>query len=653
MPVSAAKPKQAAFVAQVQVIKDAMIPAWLYEFKWQAWIVGVLAFVLYVNTSKNEYALDDTIVIVKNEYVYEGFAGIKDILTKDAFDSYYRQFNSSNQLSGGRYRPLSIVSFAVEQQFFGAIPADKMDSFQTHPNGINPGFSFNMNRPFEKKFIEGMHIRHFFNVLWFTLCCVLLLYFLRYVVFKSNPIMALIAAVLFAIHPIHTEVVANVKSRDEIMSLVFICLTFIYAFKYQEHKKTWMLVVGTVSYFLAFLSKEYAISMIILLPMAFFLFNRYSVWDSIKASLPFFGVMVVYIALRLNIVASMNKDSDSDILNNPYAKAQPNEILPTQISTTLNYIKLLFYPVHLSADYSYNTLPYKNFSSPKVWASLLVHGGLIVVLISFIRRLFKPVTAASAKAKEWIDIEGVRVLCFAISFYLLNLFLVCNIFFNIGGTMGERLIFHSSVGFCIAMAYLLYKGMEMIKPAMMGRVAMSGLMLLLIVLCGFKTITRNEDWKSDETLFNHDIVEAPNSILVNSNVASSLINKAETETDSLKKREDLHMGIMYYNKALELHNTFVSGYMNRFVAYLKLDEPDSAKSNLDLVRQYYPKYPKMEEIYYNLGVCFYMKKQIPQAIAQWQTSLKLNPNYIVAQQSINTAMQAMNAQQRGENVNVK
>ena len=655
MPVPA-KPKQAAAATMETpvVATDAMFPEWLSQFKIQAAIVGILAVVLYFNTSFNEYALDDTIVIVKNEYVYEGFAGIKDILTKDAFDSYYRQFNSSNQLSGGRYRPLSIVTFAIEQQFFGAIPPDRIDSARTNPNGINPGFSFDMKRPFEKKFLENMHTRHFFNVLWFTLCCVLLLYFFRSVVFRSSPVMALLAALIFTIHPIHTEVVANVKSRDEIMSLVFICLTFILAFKYQEHKKKWMLAAGMFSYFLAFLSKEYAISLIVLLPMSFFLFYRMSLWDSIKASLPYLGVMAVYIALRLSIVAQMNKDSDNDILNNPYAKvANDNEKLATQISTTLNYIKLLIYPKHLSADYSYNTLPYKDFSNPIVWLSLLVHGVLIGMLVSFAKRALTFSAKVTDTTKRLVDIEGARILCFGLAFYLLNLALVCNIFFNIGGTMGERLIFHSSVGFSIAVGYLLYKGMEKIKPAMTGRVALGGLMVLLIGLCGFKTIERNTNWKNDETLFNHDIVEAPNSILVNSNVASSLINKAEVEKDSLKKRDDLHMGLMYYNKALELHNTFVSGYMNRFVAYLKLNEPDSAKTNLDLVRLYYPKYPKMEEIYYNLGVCYYMKKEIPQAIGAWQISLKLRPDYLIAQQSINTAMQALGAQQRGEEVKVK
>ncbi len=647
------KPKQSAVPVDEPQVKDPLIPAWLYEFKIQAIIVGILAFVLYVNTSQNEYALDDTIVIVKNEYVYEGFSGIWDILTKDAFDSYYRQFNSSNQLSGGRYRPLSIVTFAIEQQFFGAIPKDRMDSTRTNPNGITPGFSYDMKQPFERRFLEDMHIRHFFNVIWFTLCVITLLYFLRYVVFKNNHILALLAAILFTVHPIHTEVVANVKSRDEIMSLLFICLTFILAFKYQEHKKMWMLVCGMVSYFLAFLSKEYAISLIVLLPMSFFLFNRYTLAQSIKASLPFLGVMVVYIIMRLQIVDSMSPNSDSDILNNPYAKVtDANEKLATQISTTLNYLKLLIFPDHLSADYSYNTIPYKTFANPLVWLSLIIHVGLVGFLLSLIRRLFSPAPKPGEPAKK-LSMETVRVLCFGISFYLFNLFLVCNIFFNIGGTMGERLIFHSSVGFCIVLAYLLYKGSEMIKPAVTGKVALTGAMLVIVGLCSFKTITRNPDWKNDETLWNHDIAEAPNSVLVNANVASSLINKAETEKDIVKKRDDLHRGLVYYKKALVLHNTFVSGYMNSFVAYLKLEEPDSAKMNLDMVKMYYPNYPKLEEIYYNLGVCYYMKKEIPQAIQQWQTSLKLKPTYIIAQQSINTATQAMNAQQRGEEVKVK
>jgi tetratricopeptide (TPR) repeat protein len=79
---------------------------------------------------------------------------------------------------------------------------------------------------------------------------------------------------------------------------------------------------------------------------------------------------------------------------------------------------------------------------------------------------------------------------------------------------------------------------------------------------------------------------------------------------------------------------------------MKLNMPDSAKANYDQVKTLYPNYPKMEEIYYNLGVCYYLNGMKPQAIGVWQTSLKLKPDYIIAQQSINTAMQELQRQQQ-------
>src|SRR5579872_5843371 len=176
------------------------VPSWVYDFKIQALFVIVLTVVLYFNTFKNEYALDDTVVIVRNEFVHQGFAGIPDILSKDAYYSYYNQLGSSNQLSGGRYRPLSIVTFAIEQQFFGSVPEGKVDSI------IAYGLGYDMQVPYEKKFLQEMHIRHILNVAWYALAVVVLLYFLRQVVFKHDPLMAFISAIIFTIHPLHTEV---------------------------------------------------------------------------------------------------------------------------------------------------------------------------------------------------------------------------------------------------------------------------------------------------------------------------------------------------------------------------------------------------------------------------------------------------------------
>ena len=89
------------------------------SFSIQALVIVFIGFVFYFNSLSNGYVLDDEIIIFKNDYVLEGFHGIAKILSTDAYDSFYKQMGATQQLSGGRYRPLSIVSFAIEQHFFG------------------------------------------------------------------------------------------------------------------------------------------------------------------------------------------------------------------------------------------------------------------------------------------------------------------------------------------------------------------------------------------------------------------------------------------------------------------------------------------------------------------------------------------------------
>ena len=659
----------------------------IYDFNVQAVIVALLAFIFYINTFSNEAAHDDGIVITKNEYVMEGFAGIPKIFTKDAYDSYYRQLNTVNQLSGGRYRPLSIVTFAIEQQFFGAVSADKVDSV------LAQNISYGISGPAQKKLVMNMHIRHLINVFWYMGLAVVLLYFLRYIVFKTSPLMALIATVIFIIHPIHTEVVANVKSRDEIMSLIFICLTFILAFRYEEQKKIGYLAGALVSLFLAFLSKEYAITLIALLPLSFFLFKDYTIPKSIRATLPYLGVVVLYLFIRIKMaiitagiestsgmgipeiveaIKSTGKYADAEVLNNPYLFATPIQKLATEIGTSLDYLKLLLFPNPLSADYSYNSIPYMNFDTLKVWLSIVIHMAIIAgtVYCTFFTKKYK-------------------IFAFAGAFYILHLLLVNNIIFNIGATMGERLIFHSSVGFAIVIAWLLVRGMEKIQPAATGRIAVGALMGIIIVLCGFKTITRNADWKNDKTLFFQDLKTVPNSVLVNGNVAAALITMSDNEKNEKIKNEELHRSISILTKAISIHPKFVAGFLNRGIAYYKLGILDSAKMCLDSVRANYPNYPTLKtlysllgdyhmkngwnnygqygkypeaiaefktgieidstnsELWYNLGGAYFSNKQYKEAIDAWNVALRLNPTHQQTKQGMMAAYQELQKQGNG------
>jgi len=176
--------------------------------------------------------------------------------------------------------------------------------------------------------------------------------------------------------------------------------------------------------------------------------------------------------------------------------------------------------------------------------------------------------------------------------------------------------------------------MELVKPPAMGRLALAGCMLLLVGLCSYKTIDRNQYWKNDQTLFFEDIKVAPNSVLVNADVASSYVNGAEYITDSAKKVESIRNGIKYFTKAIEINPSFVSGYLNRGMAYFKLKKPDSAAYNLGKVWELYPKYPKLDEMFFNVGVNFYMEQRYAEAIKAWQTSLKITPGYPQSQNAL-------------------
>ena len=594
--------------------KTQLFAGWLSTFNIQAAIVGLLAFVIYANTFKHEFALDDTIVIVRNEYVTKGFAGIKDIMTKDAFDSYYRQSNSSNQLAGGRYRPLSIVSFAVEQQFMG------VDTSMTHD--IAAG---DKHTPLEQRVLDRMHTRHVINVLFYALSCIVFLWFLRYIVFTANPVMALVAALLFTVHPIHTEVVANVKSRDEILSFLFICLTFIYAFKYVREQNKTALYISLGSYLMAFLSKEYAIATLALLPLSLSFFEKMSLSKIARTTAPYLAVVVIYILLRLQVVAPANPDSEADILNNPYALATPAEQLATKIGTTLNYLKLLLWPNPLSADYSYNSIPYKDMGNPWVLLSLAVHGAMIYGFFYFRKRN--------------------QLLSFAIAVYILHLLLVCNLIFNIGGTMGERLIYHSSAGFAIFVAWLLVSGMEKLGSTAARTGALVGCLAVVIGLCSYKTIDRNQYWKNSDTLFTEDIKVVPNSAMVNANVGFSYLSRADNEKDSVKKMDFVRKSLPYYSKAIEIHPTYVASYVNRGLAYFQLGMSDSSKADFDRVWKYYPNYPGLHETYFNLGVQFYFHGRLQEAIDMWKYVVKVKPDFAQAQQSIVAAEAQLRAGQ--------
>jgi tetratricopeptide (TPR) repeat protein len=698
-------------------------------------VIILLGLIFNLTSLHNEYALDDGIIIHQNDHVIKGIKGIKDIMTKDAYESFYRRMNATDQLAGGRYRPLSVVSFAIEQEFIGAYPKDGLypaNCWDTNGNKINDvEEDINDDGVFNEVDcqVKGASLRHFVNIITFIIGVMLLYLFFRNYIFKTNHDLAFLAAIIFLMHPIHSEAIANVKSRDEIFSLIFISLTFFYSFKFMEDKKTKTLLWACFNFLLALLSKEYAVVLIVLIPIAFYVFDQIDFdpktffqtkefkqftyifitffvcallmlylkrnfdvhakpgqkADTSFWIFPFiylvvgvfllgnnkkkdfgtlmswqFFIMLFYLGMRLVAVKLKPGVPDTEILNNPYLLATQQEQWATKVYVLLKYFNLCWFPHPLSSDYSFNTIQFRTFASWDTLVSLVLHIGLVIAGVKLILKK--------------------HILGFAIAVYFAFLLMIGNILMDIGATMGERLLFHSTIGFVIALAWLILKGFEKLPDSMSlntKRVGFFALLSVMTFLYGCKTWERNWDWKNDITLFLKDVETVPNSVLVLGNAGARYIDLSDTKNFVAKREESLEKGIKYLKHAVELHPRYVNGYLNLGLGSYKLHKDRDALFYWKQAEALYPNNPYLKNYYivmyndllnrgyqkaqrgqldsaiyelrktiildklnpegfYNLGGAYYQKAKYDKAKFYWEQCLKLKPDHAQAKAGLAT-----------------
>lgn len=475
-------------------------------------ILFAIGFLVYSNTISNGFVLDDVIVITGNRYTQQGVAGIMDIFTHDAFVGAYGE---ALNLTGGRYRPFSIAMFAIEKELWGHNPA----------------------------------VHHFFNVLFFALTCVLIFHFVRKLLPQQNLFIPFTASLLFAVHPIHTEVVANIKSRDEILVLFFLLISFLLLFR----KEKWAIAGSGIIYFFALLSKENAVTFVAWMPLALFLFFNKPVKRIAILAIPFFAITLLYIWMRAEFAGIVGDRITTDIMDDHFMYATFIEKLATISVVMLKYVQLLFFPHPLSYDYSFNQIPVTDFSSWQAITGLSLHLGLVLYAIVFFRK--------------------DKIISFSILFYLAAMSLVSNLIFNVGTPLAERFIYLGSLGFCFASAALLSRifkidlaGKIKLKPALIASVG------VVCLLFSVKTFTRNKVWKDNYDLYKTDVETVPNSARARLYYGIECIKVY----DKTKNPADIREAIDQVKKSVEINPAFTFAYHNLGVAYQRIEMHDEA-----------------------------------------------------------------------------
>ncbi|MEM6396852.1 MAG: tetratricopeptide repeat protein [Bacteroidota bacterium] len=518
---------------------------------WCSIALAVLAFALYANTLGHDFALDDSIVLTSNDLVKQGPSAWGELF---GHDSFYGFFGEEKQLvEGGRYRPLTLAMFSIEYQLFGD------DAF-------------------------GYHL---LNILWYIACVLLLYHFFVAVAKQQGWTLAipLIIAVIFCVHPIHTEVVANIKGRDEIVALCAAIGATWSVWKACRNKSwAWAGLAGAL-FFLGLMAKENTITFLAVIPLWMFAFlggkDKQSDFrgSDAKYMVGCLLATILFLGLRSAVLPDPPPNADDrpprELMNNPFLKVEDgrwvdysfSEKSATISATFYEYIGLLVWPQTLSHDYYPKSLQVKGWQDYRAILGLIFTLGLLLLGVWLAWRK---------------NLVGVGILT-----YFICLSIFSNIVFPIGTLMSERFLFMPSVGF----AMLVAGGFQQLSSRVSHQVNW-GLILLAVLAFSIRTVVRNPIWKDNYTLFTTDVENQPNSAKLQNAAGGAKID-AFIQLPAAQQNPDNKLLIeaeQHLNKAIEIHPTYKSAYFLRGrAAYLRKSYPTSI-AYLERALQFDPNY---------------------------------------------------------------
>jgi len=420
--------------------------------------LAAMTILSYAGSFQNGFCFDDRVVILKNERIRH-LDQIPSLFLRGYWESA-RDSNDSTDVrnTGDVYRPVVLTTFSLNYAFGG------YETFGYHLVNL------------------VLHI----CVTWLALDLALM--------WGLSPGGGLLASTLFAVHPLHTEAVTGVVGRAELlMSMgVLLALRF-YRSSRTSDRGRGPLVLSLVWFVFALLSKEQAVALPILLVLADLSFQgrgmekgraKSALGGALWRCIPYFVAIAGFLVLRAAIVGTAAAALKVAALENPLASADTMTRVLTAIKIGGMYLWLFFWPVRLSADYSFSSIPLSHSLDFETLTSIIVWSGLLALgVFSFVRRKPIPLLAVSLLVFPFLPVS--------------------NILIPIGTIMGERLFYLPSLGLCILVGALVDFSREWLPTGRNRRLAgTAGAAILAAwgIALSARTISRNRDWVDMGTL---------------------------------------------------------------------------------------------------------------------------------------------------------
>jgi len=487
-------------------------------------IIVLISFFVYLPVLHNGFVWDDYYYINVNPLIHS-------FNLKEFFSRYVL----------GNYHPFTILTLSLEYYFFGL-----------NATGY-----------------------HFVNLLLHLMNVILVFYTVFLLVDKVG--VALVASLLFGIHPMHVESVAWAAELKDLLYTFFFLLSYFFYLKYLKNLKTKFYVFALLLFMVSLLSKAMAASLPVVLMLTDYFKGRKINKKTIFEKVPFFLLATAFGVVAVIAQKSSGAISDIEIFTLP-------QRLVFAAYGFITYLWKLILPLHLSAFYPYpiksgGDIPILYYSYALFFLALAVY---VIYSLRFSKKIF-----------------------FGIGFFTVTVFLVLQLL-PVGKTiMADRYSYLPSIG----IFYLAAEGFNLLwnkKPKLITIILLSAFTVFFSV----KTYARCGVWKNDMTLWN-DVINQYQTI------PYAYYNRGVIFMDANRNTE----AINDFSKAIELKPDYTGAFNNRGALYIYEKKYDRALADLNRAIELNP---NLIEAYNNRGTIFYNEKRYDEAISNFSKSIELN-----------------------------
>ncbi|HET6142203.1 MAG TPA: hypothetical protein VFE02_01750 [Candidatus Acidoferrales bacterium] len=529
--------------------------------------IGILlaaVALIYGNIVFNQFVLDDELYIARNAQVVE--PSLHGLFTPNIVTSVFR--------------PLTFATFAVNWKMSGP-----------HP------FAY-----------------HLLNLLLHAAATWLLYILLQELLGASEEAknIAFVAALLYAVHPIHTEAVAWAVGRAEVLAAGFLFAAWILHLRGRPY-------ASLACFALALLSKESAVAFFPLVVIGDYAIGKWK--PRIQYAL-IGGATAVYLAVLWKLQGGRFGQIGINRVDNPLGILPAHWRILNALRVAWKYVALQVYPAMLSCDYSFNEIPiYKDW-----------------------RHTLPAAVAAAAVVALWIWAIKRRHVGAALAgaIYFAGFATTANILVPTGTIMGERLAYLPSAGFCLLVAL----GWSWLRQKQTN--VAWGVLVAVVLIFSVRTAARNRDWKDAVSLYSSSARAVPDSTKIHANLGnayllSNQLDLADREfqialridpdaPETLSAYSSLEVQRKNYQAALDMMRKAVSlsgrnhlDYDEMMVTYaailMKTNHPDEARQNLN--REIFES-PRYSPAWSARAVLHLSQGELRDARADAQTSLQID-----------------------------